>query len=45
MTYLTANNWENKVDLYLPRNAVGPTPTVMYFHGGGWCVATRTRMC
>ena len=36
VTYLTANNWENKVDLYLPRNAVGPTPTLMYFHGGGW---------
>ena len=36
VTYLTANNWENKVDVYLPRNAVGPTPTLMYFHGGGW---------
>ena len=36
VTYLTANNWENKVDLYRPRDAQGPTPTLMYFHGGGW---------
>jgi len=34
--YLRANNWENKVDVYAPRNAAGPTPVVMYIHGGGW---------
>lgn len=36
VTYLTANNWANKVDLYLPRNAAGPAPVLMYIHGGGW---------
>jgi acetyl esterase/lipase len=35
-TYLTANNWEAKLDLYLPRNAAGPSPTLIYIHGGGW---------
>ena len=36
VTYLTANNHENNIDLYMPRNATSPTPVVMYFHGGGW---------
>ena len=36
VTYLTANNHDNRVDLYLPRNASAPTPVLMYMHGGGW---------
>lgn len=36
LTYLTANNWEAKLDLYLPRENAGSNPTLMYFHGGGW---------
>ena len=36
VTYGTANNRENQVDLYLPRGADGPTPVLMYIHGGGW---------
>ena len=36
VTYLIANNRENKVDLYSPENASGPTPVLMYIHGGGW---------
>ena len=36
VTYGTANNRENRVDLYLPRGADGPTPVLMYIHGGGW---------
>ena len=36
LTYMTANNWEAKLDLYLPRESAGPNPTLMYFHGGGW---------
>ena len=36
VTYLTANNWEAKLDLYLPRQTSGPNPTLMYIHGGGW---------
>jgi acetyl esterase/lipase len=36
ITYLTANNWEAKVDLYLPREVGAPNPTLLYIHGGGW---------
>ena len=36
VTYHTANNVDNSVDLYIPRDARGPTPVLMYIHGGGW---------
>ena len=36
VTYLTAAGRDNLVDLYLPENADGPTPVLMYIHGGGW---------
>ena len=36
ITYLTANNWEAKLDLYLPREGAKPNPTLIYIHGGGW---------
>ena len=36
VTYHVASNHENKLDLYVPRNATGPTPVLMYIHGGGW---------
>ena len=36
VTYLTANNWEAKLDVYAVRNSTQPTPTVIYIHGGGW---------
>ena len=36
ITYLTANNWEAKLDLYLPREVSKPNPTLIYIHGGGW---------
>lgn len=36
VTYLTANNWDAKLDLYLPREVSGPNPTLIYIHGGGW---------
>ena len=41
VTYGTANNQENKVDLYLPRGAAEPTPVLMYMHGGGWVGGTK----
>jgi acetyl esterase/lipase len=41
VTYLTAGGWDNKLDLYLPRNPVGPTPVVIYFHGGFWVRGSR----
>jgi acetyl esterase/lipase len=39
--YLLANNYENKLDVYRPKNAPGPTPTVIYIHGGGWTGGTK----
>src|SRR5215471_6574570 len=36
ITYLTANNWEAKLDVYQARDATTPNPTLIYFHGGGW---------
>ena len=33
VTYLTANGWEGKLDIYVPRSA-GPHPAFIYFHGG-----------
>ena len=41
VTYHTANNRDNKVDLYLPRDAEGPTPVLMYIHGGGWRAGSK----
>ncbi len=40
ITYLTANNWEAKLDVYARRDA-GPHPTVIYIHGGGWVGGSR----
>jgi acetyl esterase/lipase len=36
ITYLTANNYEAKLDVYQPQNQTSPTPTLIYIHGGGW---------
>jgi acetyl esterase/lipase len=36
ITYLTANNWEAKLDVYVPREVARPNPTLIYIHGGGW---------
>jgi acetyl esterase/lipase len=36
ITYLTANNWDAKLDIYQPRDVSGPNTTLVYFHGGGW---------
>ena len=33
ITYLTANNWDAKLT-YQARDARGPNPTLIYFHGG-----------
>ena len=43
ITYLTAENWESKLDVYLaPRTLGRPAPTLIYFHGGGWKGSDRT---
>jgi acetyl esterase/lipase len=36
ITYLTANNWEAKLDVYRSREATTPNRTLIYIHGGGW---------
>jgi acetyl esterase/lipase len=40
VTYLTASNWEAKLDVYTPR-ATGPHPTLLHIHGGGWVGGSR----
>jgi acetyl esterase/lipase len=35
ITYLTANNWDAKLDVYTP-GGTGPFPTILHIHGGGW---------
>ncbi len=36
ITYLTANNWDAKLDVYRRRDAAAPNRTLIYIHGGGW---------
>jgi len=41
VTYLTANNYESKLDVYSRRGATAPQPTVVYFHGGFWAAGSK----
>jgi len=41
VTYLTASNYEAKLDLYVTRNAAKPLPTLIWIHGGGWTGGTK----
>lgn len=41
VTYHVASGHENRLDLYVPRNADGPVPVVLYFHGGGWVAGDK----
>jgi acetyl esterase/lipase len=41
ITYLTANNWDAKLDVYQARDAKDPNPTLIYFHGGGWVQGSK----
>ncbi len=36
ITYLVANNYESKLDVYQRKDGSGPQPTLIYIHGGGW---------
>jgi acetyl esterase/lipase len=40
-TYLTANNYEAKLDLYDRRDVQDAQPTLIYIHGGGWTGGTK----
>jgi acetyl esterase/lipase len=42
ITYLTASNWESKLDLYVPRGRAGKAlPVLIFIHGGGWTGDTK----
>jgi len=41
LTYLTANNYESKLDIYARRDVTTPQPTLVYFHGGFWAAGTK----
>ncbi len=41
VTYLTANGYESKLDIYSRRGATTPQPTVVYFHGGFWAAGAK----
>jgi len=41
ITYVTASNYEAKLDIYKRRDANGPQPTLMFIHGGGWVQGTK----
>lgn len=36
LTYLTVDGHESKLDVFRRRDEVGPHPTMIYIHGGGW---------
>ena len=40
VTYLTASNWDAKLDVYRPATP-GPHPTLLHIHGGGWTGGSR----
>src|SRR5689334_18081894 len=41
VTYLTASNFDAKLDVYQRRGATMPQPTVVYFHGGFWAAGAK----
>jgi acetyl esterase/lipase len=41
VTYLTASNYESKLDVYYRRGVNTPQPTVVYYHGGFWAAGTK----
>ena len=41
VTYLTASNYEAKLDVYQRRGATTPQPTLVFMHGGFWVAGTK----
>jgi acetyl esterase/lipase len=41
LTYLTANNFEAKLDVYSRSDMTTPQPTLIWIHGGGWTGGTK----
>ncbi len=42
ITYGVANNYTLKLDVWQRTNQKTPTPTLIYYHGGGWIIGDRT---
>ena len=41
LTYITASNYEAKLDLYVTRTPDKALPTLIWIHGGGWTGGTK----
>jgi len=41
IVYHTANNFEDKLDVYTPPGHNAPTPVAIIIHGGGWIEGTK----
>ena len=41
VTYLTASNFDAKLDVYQRRGMTTPQPTVVFFHGGFWAAGSK----
>lgn len=41
VVYAKVNEWEGKMDLYLPASSGKPTPVIINIHGGGWNHGTK----
>jgi acetyl esterase/lipase len=42
VTYCTNDNVDLKMDVYFPWKPAGPSPVIMFVHGGGWVAGTKT---
>jgi acetyl esterase/lipase len=42
VTYLKVGDVEDQLDVYQLRTATGPTPTLVFIHGGNWVGGSRT---
>ena len=42
VTYCTNDSIELKMDVYSPWKPAGPSPVIMFVHGGGWVAGTKT---
>lgn len=41
LTYLTASNYEAKLDIYKRRTSTSAQPTLIFIHGGGWVQGSK----
>ena len=42
--YLSVDNYELKLDLYILQNTPRPNPTLIYVHGGGWRAGNKEKV-